>query len=499
VIHLPSDPEIMEILTECYKSTGKFCKTMFPHYFTIPFSEGHEQMFQLLDDPSVQRLAIAAPRDFGKSTIANAYAAKNIVYEDSWYTLLIGANQDTAVEHAENLKDMLTDNEYIQALFPDFKSDEWARTSWTTSTGRKVLPLGAGQKVRGHRRKARRPDLILLDDIENDENVLNEEQRLKLRRWFFSAVCNSVQMYGEESKNWKIVFIGTVLHEDSLLMRLLNDPTWTSLRLEICDDNFVSKWPAAISDERIKEIYLSYAEQGEQDSFAREYRNMPISTESAKFKAEHFRYYTETEERLSNDVTLTSVVLGDPAKTHGVDSCNSAIVGVTIDLPARKVYVRDVVARQLRPDEFIAEMLDMAVRIGARFLAPEVTSLNEYLTFPLENAMKERGLFFNVLEIKPRDKKELRAAALIPLYRSGRIWHRQGAACAGLEMHLLSYPRCAKWDEIDALAHVVPVMEELNTYFINYDNVINLAEDERLLAKMRAADEESVVGNWQVV
>ncbi|CAH8721935.1 hypothetical protein WDD9_006538 [Paenibacillus melissococcoides] len=40
-----------------------------------------------------------------------------------------------------------------------------------TSTDIKVEAIGSGKKIRGRRHRKWRPDLIVLDDIENDENV----------------------------------------------------------------------------------------------------------------------------------------------------------------------------------------------------------------------------------------------------------------------------------------------------------------------------------------
>lgn len=68
----------------------------------------------------------------------------------------------------------------------------------------------------------RRPDLIIMDDIENDEDVRSFEQRRKLSSWFFSAVSKAGDFYTD------IVFIGTVLHKDSLLANLLKIPAYMS-------------------------------------------------------------------------------------------------------------------------------------------------------------------------------------------------------------------------------------------------------------------------------
>ena len=56
----------------------------------------------------------------------------------------------------------------------------------------------------------------LLDDIENDENVRTPEQRKKLESWFLKAVSKAGDDYTD------IIYIGTLLHYDSLLAKTLN-------------------------------------------------------------------------------------------------------------------------------------------------------------------------------------------------------------------------------------------------------------------------------------
>jgi hypothetical protein len=78
-------------------------------------------------------------------------------------------------------------------------------------------------------------------------------------------------------------------------VNLLEDPDWASVRLEICDDDLKSKWPDFMTDEEVRKLYESFKRRGQLDVFYREYRNIPISTETATFKQEMFKYYDEVE------------------------------------------------------------------------------------------------------------------------------------------------------------------------------------------------------------
>ena len=64
-----------------------------------------------------------------------------------------------------------------------------------TSTNIKVEAIGSGKKIRGRKHRNWRPDLLILDDIENDENVRTPEQRAKLDSWFKKAVSKAGDDY----------------------------------------------------------------------------------------------------------------------------------------------------------------------------------------------------------------------------------------------------------------------------------------------------------------
>ena len=79
-----------------------------------------------------------------------------------------------------------------------------------------------------------RPDLAVLDDIENDDNVLTPAQRDKLE----SFVTKGVLSLGPADDSMDVVLIGTILHYDSVLMRFIRNPLWHSRIFKA-----VIKWP----------------------------------------------------------------------------------------------------------------------------------------------------------------------------------------------------------------------------------------------------------------
>jgi len=494
-----NETQLEELLVECDRSMKLFCQTFFPHVFFKPFSPMHDELFRIMDDDSIQLAAVAAPRGIGKTSIFNmAFPAKRIVYRDSDYVIPVSATGGAAVEQAEDVKTELLNNDLILEVFGEFapqdRRDPFGQKEWVTSTGCKVMPRGAGQQVRGRKHRHRRPDLIIVDDLEDDESVENEETRAKLKRWFFSALMNSVD---RGSRDWRLLLIGTVLHEDSLLSNLLDAeryPDWETVRLEMFNDRYESNWPDHMSDEDVQKLAASYRNDGLLDVMYREFRNIPVAKETQGFRQEYFQIYEETEEELNRSSDVVNVVLADPARTMKQGSANTAVVGVGVDVKNHRIFVREIIEGRMYPDTLYDTMFEMAERINALVLAPEVTGLNEYITWPLRNEMIRRGVFYVIVEVKPREGKTgpRRSGGLVPMYRRMEVWHQKGAAGA-IEKYLLQWPRPTKWDVIDALAGIIFTMEDGEQYFEPPESAEDIEAEYQELEMEPRLDYETVI------
>jgi len=109
-----SDSEVTDILAECSISTKMTAKTLFPDRFYAPFSGLHDQIFDLVDS-GAPRIAIAAPRGIGKTSIVDlALAARKILFRDSRFIPIVSTSFDSAVLQTENLKHELTTNPVVR-------------------------------------------------------------------------------------------------------------------------------------------------------------------------------------------------------------------------------------------------------------------------------------------------------------------------------------------------------------------------------------------------
>ncbi len=217
-----------------------FAQMYFPHHLTQKPSPMHDQLYEKFGARILQAEATglggkevqAAPRGHAKSTLTTLILPLwCIVSRHRRFIVVISDTTEQAEEFLESIKAELAVNERLREDFPLACGEgrTWQAGKILTNNGVKVACWGKRKRLRGVRFGSRRPDLVILDDLENDENVDSPEQREKDRKWFFKAVMKVGGKYTV------YLVIGTILHYDSLLARLLKRPGWTG-----------KKWQAVI-------------------------------------------------------------------------------------------------------------------------------------------------------------------------------------------------------------------------------------------------------------
>lgn len=489
------DGAVEDIMVACYNSIAFTSRMIFPERFFREFGPSHEELFEALDDRSLRQILVMAHRDFGKTSLLQlAYSGREVLFMDSRFLVPVSCSATQAVMQSENLKTELQLNPIINSLWGSVKAagkeTPFSKDMWVATIdggfGSVILPRGSGQQMRGLIYGNFRPDLLLIDDLEDPENLLSEEQRFKQKSWFFATLRNIVDIAEE---NWRILFMGTPSHEDSLLWDLESDSHWTTIKVDLCDENFKTKWPTRFTQVTVDKIVSEFREQKKMDEFYREFMNLPVSTEDATFKQEFFSDYDPAEVDLNNRTICESIVLADYAKTAKPHSADSAVVGVGIGVKENRFWVRDIKHGKWHPEELYREIFDMALSLNAVAIGIEVTGLEEFIKHPVLDYMKARGLNFPIVWLKAKGKKEFRVRELVAYYRQGLIKHNP-ACCRALESQLMSFPRSKLWDIMDALGYLPKMLEEGEVYFQFFGSENEEEEDKRYNQEIDSLDEE---------
>ena len=167
-----------------------FARTYFPHYIKHSNAVLHDYLYQrlpqLVDAPEGQHEAIAAPRGNAKSTlVTQIFTIWCLVTGRKRFIPIIMDALDQAIPMLEAIKAELAHNPRLAMDFPQATGQGrvWQVGTIVTANDCKVQAFGSGKRMRGLRHGPHRPDLVICDDLENDENVRSPEQRDKLESW----------------------------------------------------------------------------------------------------------------------------------------------------------------------------------------------------------------------------------------------------------------------------------------------------------------------------
>lgn len=433
------------------KDFGFFVKTYFPHLASASKSHLHEYLFDRLPALAAGKgahIAIAAPRGEAKSTlVSQIYTLWRAVTGRSHYVCIIMDAYDQAAMMLEAIKVELEANQRLAMDFPQaFGTGRlWQEGVILTRGGAKIQVFGSGKRMRGLRHGAYRPDLVICDDLENDENVRSRAQRDKLEAWFKKTVLK----LGPPDDSMHAVVIGTVLHHDSLLSRLLRDPMWESRRFSA-----IRRWPdrmdlwerwegvlKADGEESADGFYRENRKAMEagaevswpamrplltlmkirardgRDAFDSELQNAPLA-ENATFATLHF--WTEAP---PNMIFFGAV---DPSmgRSGGRGDPSAILVG-GLDRETGKLYVCEADIQRRTPDKIIARVVQLQKEYRCQLWIVESIQFQEYFKDELVRQSAACGLPVPARGVKPSADKALRIGSLQPHLANGLIWLHQ--------------------------------------------------------------------------
>ena len=451
---------------------GYFGRAYLSHYFVRESPQFHEELDSIwtkgvmksknpLKDAKVisrmdgSKQAIAAPRGHAKSTnFTFKDTLHAILYMYKHYCIILSDSSDQAEEFLDQIKVELEENADIIEDFGIQKGKKaWKTSVILTKNDIKVEAIGSGKKIRGRHHRNWRPDLIVLDDIENDENVNTPEQRKKLRSWFYKAVSKAGDTYTD------IMYIGTVLHYDSLLSNVLQNPSyhtrkyraviswasnekfwdeWESIYTNLFNENheqdalgFFEKNKAAMLEgtEVLWEEKLSYYDlmimkvtEGEA-SFNSELQNDPIDPENATFNPEWFDFY---EPELLDFKSPEFIFIGanDPSLGKNKKSDTSSIINLALSLKTGYMYVVDASIEKRKPDVIIDDVFEINRRLkrdyckGFYKFGVEIVQFQYFFKEVMATRSAERGEYLPIEEIQSTVNKMLRIESLQPIIKN---------------------------------------------------------------------------------
>ncbi len=439
------------------------------------------------------RVNAVGPRGAAKSTIATlAGVLRGAVEGEEPYIWIVSDTKAQAQTHLSNVKAELLENRELGDAYPRSvgKGPVWRSAGIELRNGVVIEAFGTGQRLRGRRRRAERPTLIVCDDLQNDSHIVSAVRRETSREWFEGALLKA------GTKRTNIVNVATALHRDALAIRLAKAPGWRSRtfqaivqwpeRMDLwreweaiyCDSNQADAavearrfygdnqqamqagvellWP----DEEDLYTLMRMRIEGGAAAFEREKQSSPVDPERCEWPEAYFDEACWFDE-WPGELTLRVVAL-DPSKGGdarqgdysalvmlGVD--HEGVLHIEADLARRPTarMVADAVAccQQFRPDAFGVEANQWQQLLSGEFLA---------------ECARQGVLGVSPCEINNHTNKAMRIRRLGPYLSQRRLRFKRGSPSTELLVEQLrEFPIGSHDDGPDALEMAVRLAEEV--------------------------------------
>ncbi len=429
-----------------------FLETYLPHYVKGEPSLFHKAVFRLgpeiLAGEKGARELLIAPRGSSKSThLSLGFALYCIMLGEKRYILEVCDVYAQAALLIEAIKAELTTNIRLQSDFPDAcgAGRVWREGEIVTANNIRVEGLGALQKLRGRRHGPHRPDLMFFDDLENDEQVRSPEQRQKLENWVHRAALQ----VGPPDGSMDVVWVGTVLHFDAVLVRASKKPMW-----RVTEFQAIVRWPDRMDLwEQFEEVYQNDGEPAARAFYAARKAEMdagaivnwpsvqPLLELMLKRAESHDAFQTEYQNKPISEgnpfgeltwwvqVRRDLVFFGaiDPSlgrKSKGRDP--SAILIGGLDRLTGTMDVVEASIRRRLPDLIIADTIALQREYGCVLWFVEAIQFQEFLRTSLMTEAAKQGVGISAVPITPSSDKDLRIERLQPPISAGLIRLHQG-------------------------------------------------------------------------
>lgn len=414
-----------------------FAKDYLPHlaysepgWFHREFAE-HVQQFLAYELETDQEAAFRCLLEWARGHAKSAWIDLILplyLLARGWLKFMVLASStfEAAANLLNDIKEELETNEKFISDFGEMQNPgDWAEGDFSTRNGVRFMAIGCGQSPRGIRKKGKRPNLIIIDDIDKDSTVRNLFSSTFIVKWIEGALIGTMQM-----GRGMVIFGNNRFHENCALVSFIGRASYIHIKVNALDENGQPSWPENFT---LKEILFKMGEMDECTAQS-EYMNNPMVA-GVIYKQEYIRYH----EVLPLHEYTALVAYSDPgySKRSTSDYKVWVVMGRRPDGPSpapgvpgiKQMDVLAVYAKQGSPNEYYewpfeyrAELPEPEVRRTPFYIEGMWNQESALIYF--EAAAKRRGLH-NPVSSDPRGKKPKKSnrfKAMAAKWEAGQIW-----------------------------------------------------------------------------
>ena len=395
----------------------------------------------------IQNLIIEMPPRAWKSRLMQEFISKlywdyprtDILY--TWHSL------NLLEGFSRNIRNRIQTREYQSLYNTKVSSDSWAVKNWNIEWGWEFAIYGVWWGITG-----KGGNILICDDpYATRQDAESDTVRRTVSNWYWSTFLTRKQ-----DDRAKQIIIMQRWREDDLVWEILEREwdKWTELKIPALNEQGESFWSSRFSRQYFEDI-----KKQSPLFFESQYQQNPINTENWDFIQSYFIHYDQHQlESVKRHLQIVTFV--DPAISQNQEADNTAIITAWIDARSNFIYVLEVQAWKMLPDEIISRTFQTQRKWGWKVWVESI-AYQKMLILEIQKQMRIRNHFFTLEEIRPNTEKNAKIRTLLqPRYSSHSILH--SLFMADLEAELLKFPNGKHDDMIDALSGCIQLFETVN-------------------------------------
>jgi hypothetical protein len=370
-----------------------------------------------LEPKGKPKYALGIPRGFAKTIVLKLYVVWLVLFSDRQFILVVCNTATHANNFVSDVADML-DSPNIKAIFGDWRvtlekdTQELKKFSFR---GRNIVlaGLGSGGSPRGLNIKFLRPDVVIMDDMQNRDEAANPEIAKTVLTWMLGTLMKACH-----PQRCVFTFVGNMYpFEGSILRKLKHSAEWTSFITAAITVDGKSIWEEHRGIEDLLQELAFDTEQGMPELFYAEVMNDEEAGTVSGIDVSKIPAYPE---HLSNSWPQGGFVLIDPslAKKKSDDT------GMGLFLVHDGVPVlREAASRKMDPGQTIETAIFLAVKYNVSAVVIEGVAYQASLIFWFEQVLKKLNISgIKVLEISSAGmQKNARIRDMLKLLLAGKL------------------------------------------------------------------------------
>lgn len=411
-----------------------FFKTYLPHYFDPNAFEDFHDAWSALADLKNQIIPVAAPRFHSKSTFFTfGVPIHDICHELRDFDVIISDSGDQAIGFTLPIKLELEENPRIRHDFGNLVgSGKWQQGDFVTANDIRVLALGSGEKVRGLKHRQHRPDRIIIDDLENDQNVKNPKLVKAKLDWLLQAVRVAADT------EFSFIMVGNKFAPKSVLDQLLTakdengQPRYQGVEYDVYRPDGTPLWPAVWSHEKLGELKHDIGTV----RFNKEMRNR-VGAEDSPFKETWFVFIPRVTIFVPSEWRTAAFL--DPSGKRGEQNDFKAIVCVGRAAASRYVDVLHAWIRHASVNEMWRACWEIDEEYGCG-MGVEINMFQDFLIDSYQAYAERANRWLRLVKVLHATDKEARIVnRLSSMVEYGRLRFQEGQSDQDLLREQLIY------------------------------------------------------------